>query len=234
MRYFVTSIMTFMSCTLLAKVPAKTPEKAPTVEAKDNDLVKSVAKTPLSLDELRKIQSQLQNYQTLSLDFNQTVYKKLRDKTLANKGDVYFKKPQSFRWSFNNPQREEWIYDGDSLLHYFPKKAYAHRYKAYAAKGKNLREIVSMVLDFDSLLQRYNVSSAFQRGKLVELSLAPKAKGEIEGVELILDLDKNFIQSVKLNFEGGNYSFFAFSNPRYVASQQGFSIPAQVKVSDAI
>lgn len=226
MDYFFAFIVTFMSCSLWAK--------APLVEAKDNDIAKSVAKISLSVEELRKIQSQLQNYQTLSLDFNQTVYKKLRNKTLDNKGDVYFKKPQSFRWSFSNAQREEWIYDGDSLLHYFPKKGYAHRYKAYAAKGKNLREIVSMVLDFDSLLTRYNVSSAFQQGKKVELSLKPKERGEIERVEINLDLDKNFIQSVKLNFEGGNYSFFVFSNPRYLASEQGFTVPPKVKISEAI
>ncbi len=192
------------------------------------------AKVPLKLEELRKIQAKLQDYQFLTLNFEQIIYKKLRNKTLSNKGEVYFKKPSSFRWTFHQAEPEEWVYDGSSLLHYYPAKGYAHRYKAHAAKGKNLREIVNMVLDFDSLLMRYTVSSSFQEGKIVTLTLNPKERGEITQVSLVLNLEKNLISEVKLSLEGGNQSVFAFSNPRYVQNKTGFELPAKVKISDAI
>lgn len=193
-----------------------------------------VKRVSLKIEDLRKIQAKLQDYRYLTLDFKQTIYKKLRDKTLSNQGEVYFKKPSSFRWVFKQSEPEEWIYDGSDLLHYFPSRGYAHRYKAQAAKGKNLKEIVSMVLDFNSLLERYKVSSSFQEGSIVNLTLDPKDRGEITQVSLILNLATNSISEVKLSFEGGNRSVFAFSNPRYNENKLGFGLPAKVKVSDAI
>ncbi len=191
-------------------------------------------KTSLTVEELRKLQGKLQDHPFLSVDFEQKIYKKLRNKTLSNKGQVYFKKPSSFRWIFSHSESEEWVYNGNDLLHYFPTKNYAHRYKPYAAKGKNLREIVNMVLDFDSLLKRYTVVSAFQDAKLVTLNLAPKERGEITEVVLGLDLEKNLISEVTLNLEGGNQSSFRFTNPRYNQGALSFELPSKVKITDAI
>lgn len=194
----------------------------------------SSTKVKVSIPELRKMQMKLQDYRFLSLNFEQTVYKNLRKKTVKNNGQVYFKKPSSFHWKFSQEDKEEWIFDGTTLLNYFPSKSYAYRYKATAAIGKNLREVVSMVLDFDALLKRYDVDSSSREKKLVVLGLLPKISGEITKVQLTLDVEKNYLKEVKLDFEGGNYSIFAFSNPKRVEVKDSFSVSPKVKITDPI
>lgn len=204
---------------------------------KPNHLLNTTQTEPVlkvDLPELRKIQLKLQSYNFLSLNFEQTIFKKLRKKTLKNNGEVYFKKPDSFRWKFTKTDQEEWIYDGQTLLHYFPKSSKAYRYKSYAAKGKNLKEIVNIVLDFDSLLKRYNVTSSDRDKNIVSLSLSPKETGEITQVQLTLDVDKNFIRKIVLDFDGGNQSSFVFSTPNRQEKKDAFSLSSKVKILDPV
>lgn len=226
MKYWSVVICFVFSTPLCAQktvVPVKTEKQ---------ELATSELK--ISIPELRKMQVKLQDYKYLSLNFEQTIYKKLRNKTLKNKGEVYFKKPSSFHWKFSHDEQEEWIYDGATLLHYFPKQSYAYRYKAQASKGKNLREIVNIVLDFDSLLNRYTVESSSREMNEVFLELKPKETGEITKVQLTLDIKMNYMREVKLNFEGGNHSTFVFSNPRYIEIKDSFSLSPKIKITDPI
>lgn len=227
MKYLHLAFCLFLSASVFAeaaKIPTKEPAKA-TNSSQSNAL-------KVSIPELRKLQLKLQEHKYLSMDFEQIIFKKLRKKTSKNKGEVHFRKPDSFHWKFSQADHEEWIYDGKTLFHYFPKKNIATRYKAQAAKGKNLREIVSIVLDFDSLLKRYSVVSSSQDKDLVKISLKPKDHGEISQVQLSLDTKLNYMREVKLNFEGGNHSTFAFSNPKHSEIKNTFSIPAPTKILD--
>lgn len=187
----------------------------------------------LTLNELKSIQEKLQNFKFLNLDFEQTVYKKMRNKTFKTRGEASFrKKPASFHWKFKDDIKEEWIYDGETLYHYFPEKNYAQRYKSGAAKGKNLREVVDMVVNFESLLKRYRVDSATQKKELVTAELFPKKKEEITRLVLKLDLEKKFIRGVKMEFDGGNYSVFVFSNPQRKQRKGDFALSHKVKITD--
>ena len=188
----------------------------------------------VSLPELRSLQAKIQAHKFLSLNFQQSIYKKLRNKTIRNQGAAYFKKPSMFHWKFHHPEKEEWIYDGTKLFHYFPDKKVAQEYSAMASKGKNLREIVSMVLDFDSLLNRYSLDSSRKEQGRVVLSLKPKQEGEITGVQLTIDNRAYYVREVKLFFEGGNNSTVQFSDPKYSELKDSFRIPEGVKISKPI
>ncbi|MBI2603267.1 MAG: outer membrane lipoprotein carrier protein LolA [Deltaproteobacteria bacterium] len=192
-------------------------------------------KVSVDLTELKSIQQKLQGYQDLSLKFEQSVFKQLRKRTTKNSGQAIFKKPHYFRWVFNEPEQEEWLFDGWNLIHYFPKKGYAHRYKAEATKGRSLRELVDMVLNFDKLLQKYKVTEAYKEGTRVFLSLTPNEKGDIEKVDLNLDLEKRYLTDITMHFPGGNHSTFRFSSPQFSAlKQESFTLPAAVKITDAL
>src|SRR5882724_7301556 len=84
-----------------AKVP-ETPKKEMTIKpaTPQNNMATPNSALSINIPELRKIQAKLQEYKFLSLNFEQTIYKKLRKKTLKNQGEVYFKKPASFHWKF--------------------------------------------------------------------------------------------------------------------------------------
>lgn len=188
----------------------------------------------VSVQELRKIQKDLQSYKYLALNFQQSVYKKLRNKVIKNNGEVYFKKPSSFHWKFTKVDQEEWIYDGQTLMHFFPKKNEAYRYKAQATKGKNLREIVDIILNFDRLLERYTVFSSERKNNNVYLKLVPKERGEISQVELSLNTKANYMNEVILSFEGGNKSTFSFSNPRNKEVKSSFLLPPKIKILEPL
>ncbi len=214
-------------CLSLSFIAFSKTEKTSVVEKSNSSLT-------ISIDELKKMQVKLQESSFLSLNFEQEIYKKLRKKTVKNKGQVYFKKPSSFRWKFQQAEREEWIYNGHTLLHYFPKKSYAYRYKADAENGKNMKEIVNIILDFESLLRRYEVNSSSREKNQVFIGLLPKDSSEIVAIQIELNLEKNFIEKIKLNYEGGNHSLFTFSDPQRKELKESFNVPDKVKITDPI
>ena len=56
------------------------------------------ATKPLSVEQLKAIQSDLKGFDQLSLDFTQQRFTALRKKTRTSKGQAQFAKPNRFRW----------------------------------------------------------------------------------------------------------------------------------------
>ena len=69
----------------------------------------------LTVDELRKMQSKMKAYDSLSVDFVQTRYTDLRQKSTHREGRALFAKPNFFRWMLETPKREYKIFDGKSF-----------------------------------------------------------------------------------------------------------------------
>lgn len=189
----------------------------------------------LSVTQTQRVIAKVQGQSNLSLDFTQKIYKSLRKRNIENYGKVYFKKPSYFRWVFRRPQREEWVYNGKSLFHFFPKKSYAHKYSAKAKRGKELRELVDLVLNFQALLKDYKIKSSVQTIESLNIVLLPKKKLDVEKVALDVNKKKSILEKLILYFVDGNITTFEFSNPvtsKLVPST--FSLPAKTKVSEAI
>lgn len=189
----------------------------------------------LTLAEIEVLQKKLHSNKSLSVDFTQTIYRSLRKKSSVRTGKGYFYKPNSFRWSLIKPTSEDWIYNGKFLANYLPAKKTVFKYQSSAAKGKDLQHLIDMVLNFSSLFTQYQLVDAQQTGDDVRMNLKPKVDGEIETTAIILDLGKNYVREIKLNFRGGNYTLFTFINPSTKPlDEQLFALPKGVKIEEVI
>ncbi len=194
------------------------------------DLPKPNESTQIDLSEMREVQSKLSANRFLTINFEQKVYKAMRKRTRSSEGKAYFAKPNKFRWIFKKPSRKEWIYDGNQLINYLPDQKSAIRYSAKAPQAKELRQIVDMVLNLDSLLAKFDLSSAKKKGDLLSLKIVPKKRLQIEFAELNVDLKDYYISLVRLHFRGDNHTTFLFKKPSTASLSQGqFSLPEETK-----
>ncbi|MBP6219120.1 MAG: outer membrane lipoprotein carrier protein LolA [Oligoflexales bacterium] len=188
----------------------------------------------LKVEEIRQIQGKMKSYESLSVEFSQSVFKNLRKKTVTSRGEAFFKRPDRFHWRLLSPKPEEWLYDGKDLVNYFPTKKEAVRYSANAAKGRNLRELVDMVLDFNKLLDHHKLVSAVKEPGRILVELAPVDSSEMTKIELVIDEAKNFVSSIKMHFRGGNVTTLSFSSPKFDKfSEAGFKVPEGIKYSQS-
>lgn len=190
----------------------------------------------LSVDDIAALQKKLKTYETISVKFTQTVFKSLRKKTINSDGQAFFQRPDKFRWSLLSPKPESWMHDGKDLYNYFPEKKEAIRYANKAAKGKHLKELVDIVLNFNHLLQKYTLQNAQRKNALVFMELLPKEPGEIEKTELVFDEARSFVKSIKMLFKGGNITTLDFSNPLFnVSPSHQLELPIKsIKIVDAL
>jgi outer membrane lipoprotein-sorting protein len=193
------------------------------------------AEKTLNLSDIEQLQKKLQTGNDLAVDFTQTIFRSLRKKTSKREGKGYFNKPNKFRWSLLKPSHEEWIYNGDFLAHYLVQKKSVYKYQSSAAKGKDLQHLIDMVLNFSTLFKHYELIEAKQSEGKVHMKLKPKSDGEIDSTEIVLDTLKNYVSEMKLNFRGGNYTLFTFTNPNNSElKKELFELPKDVKVEEVL
>jgi outer membrane lipoprotein-sorting protein len=191
----------------------------------------SLAERVLGKNEIEKLQLSLKSQPEMSVDFTQTQVKKLRGKTSTSLGRAYFKQPDSFRWQLLSPKKDEWLYDGKDLYNFIPDRMQATRYDANGSKGRELRQIVDLVTNISSLTKSYDFGEVKEIGPLLELSLTPKAKGELIGVMLSIQKDTLEPKSLILKFQNDNPTKLEFSKlSKGGLSDSTFSIPSGVTI----
>ncbi len=188
----------------------------------------------LSVDELRVIQSKMKATDSMSVDFVQTKYSKLRDKTSRREGRAIFSKPSSFKWMLEKPVQQYLVFDGKSFFEYNPGSNSAVRYSPTGPQSYDLKQIVDLVLNFDSLLKRYELKKAEQDGDLVKVELTPKTEGDVTGVELHLSQKDSYISFLKLTMKSTDYLAHDFKTPsRNKVKADAFTLPKTVKITDS-
>lgn len=189
----------------------------------------------ITVDELRTIQGKLKAMDNLSVDFVQSSFKTMRKKTTKREGKAVFAKTGKFKWMLETPTKEYKIYDGKDFYDYDPASKTAAKYSPTGPRSYELRQIVDLVLNFDTLLKRYDLKKAEQEGDLVKIVIAPKTDTEIATVDLHLDAKEGFITFLKLNMKGGNnlaHDFKAPSTKELPADT--FVLPKGVKVTESL
>jgi outer membrane lipoprotein-sorting protein len=190
------------------------------------------AKT-LTETDLREFQKKMKTGNSLSVDFVQKHRSALRDRVAVREGHAEFSAPSRFRWILKKPEEEK-IFDGKHFYDYDPSSKSASRYQPNGPKAYALRQVVDLVLNFDSLLKRYELVSAAQDGDSVKVELKPKEASDVASVELHLSEKSLSITFLKLNLKGGDYLAHDFTNPdRKPLGDERFALPAGVKVTDS-
>lgn len=155
----------------------------------------------------------------LSVDFTQTTYKKLRNKTNARSGNALFSKPGMFRWNFSSDKTggvEEYYFNGEKLTHFRGKENLVNHYNTNAGLARELKEVVSLVLDPKALFARYKVKSSKSSGGKTLVTLEPKSKEgtDIESINVQVEDAQKFVNDVQIFYNDGNNTRFSFKNPK--------------------
>ncbi len=111
----------------------------------------------------------------LTVDFTQSSYKKLRNKTLTRQGNAHFSKPGMFRWNFSHEKTglEEYYFNGEKLTHFKEKEKLVNQYNTNASLARELGEVVNLVLDPKALLSRYKVKEIKSSSQQTNVVLVP-------------------------------------------------------------
>lgn len=154
----------------------------------------------------------------LTVDFTQTTYKKLRNKTVTRSGVAFFSRPDMFRWNFGDEKTgvEEYYYNGERLTHFREKEKLVNHYNTNASFARELQEVVSLVLDPKELFSRYSVKDSKTEGGRTSVILVPKQKDgtDIDSIIVkVVDAQK-FVEDVQIFYVDGNNTQFSFRNPR--------------------
>lgn len=154
----------------------------------------------------------------LSVDFTQTTYKKLRNKTTVRSGDALFSKPGMFRWNFTSDKAgiEEYYFNGERLTHFRSKENLVNHYNTNAGLARELKEVVSLVLDPKELFARYKVKSSKSANQKTVVALEPKSKEgtDIQSITVQVEDAQKFVEDVQIFYNDGNNTRFSFKNPK--------------------
>lgn len=185
----------------------------------------SAAVTKADQQRLRSDLAKLsQSIQHLTVDFEQKTYKKLRHRTLTERGRGLFSKPDRFSWRIYESKKgmtakvkKAYYYDGSALDVYSGRENQVTEYASLGSMGQGLGGVVDMVLNPRVLLGRYKivkVSPPKADGSYAAV-LEPKQNNDIKRLELNIDMQALYIRAIKLRYQNGNTIAFAFSKPSF-------------------
>ena len=188
----------------------------------------------LNEKKVRSLQEKIKSFEHLNVVFTQKTYRSLRNKTSLSTGQAFFSKPNHFRWILETPTKTQWLYDGKTLSYFLPDKKQATTYPSQVSKGRELRNIVDMVLNFDELLKRFRILKTTQSDHVIDITLSPLSSSEIKSAELRLDTKNGFMESIKLNLGAGNHTTIEFSKPNKSSIPDStYRVPKGTKISSA-
>ena len=188
----------------------------------------------MSLDDLRAVQAKVKSADSLTIDFVQTKAGGLRGKKTVREGRAMFAKPNLFKWMLETPSKDYWIFNGKELYNYLPDSNSAARFSPTGPKTHELSQIVDLVLNFDTLLKRYDLVKAESDGDLVKIDLKPKIESDIVGVELHLSQKDSVLTMMKLVMKSDVTLTHEFKNPvRKAIPEDSFELAKTVKIRDS-
>ena len=189
---------------------------------------------PISVEELRKIQSKLKTSEHLSVELRQTKTSATRpNKPVIAKGKAVFSKPDKFRWTVGEPINEETIFTGKELIKVRPTENVGVRYPAGGSESQELRRVVDLVLNMEALLERYDVVSADQVKNKITVLMKPKTSQDIAQIRFVLNADENFISFLELEMSNKMKLAVEFNNPNFSkVPDTAFLVSKDVRVTE--
>lgn len=188
-------------------------------------------------EELKSLQQKMKSATQLSFDFVLLKTNTIRPnkKPSQSNGHASFGKPTKFRWELIKPAGDILIFDGSTLFSLNAKDKIATKYDASGNRALEIKEVIDVVLDFDSMLKKYNLVQAIKEDANVLLKLKPKIAGGIDSIEVRVNNASASLHSLKLIFSNKNTSEFVFSNiDRSVVSPKTFEAPNDYKVINGL
>ena len=99
---------------------------------------------------------------------------------------------------------------------------------------KNDKGEVDIIMNFNSLQEKFRITESSKTKTSLKIKMVPKSEAsqDVTSVSITLDLNKNYVQNVDIEFIGGNKSFFVFGNPKPTTSNpKNLQIPKSTKIT---
>ena len=152
----------------------------------------------------------------ISADFEHERFTSFRGRTKTREGTAHFAKPGSFRWSYQHKRHgEETMYfDGKTLSHYIERDNTVHHYAAGKGQlAKELGQVVDMILNPGSLLERFTATESKTSGGRHVYNLSPRLESsEIQSLTIEIPSAKRFVKGISIEYRNGNRSTYRFEN----------------------
>lgn len=194
----------------------------------------AAAESALSADEiLDKVESRY-DCDTFSAEFIQTSTLKAMDISDTASGTVIFKRPKKFRWTYDRPDKQLIISDGDRLWIYKPQERQVMMGKAKNLFGEGrgasfLSDIKSLRADFEARL----APDKMQKTGYYVLEMVPKKKSEILSAAYLEIEQKSFeVTAIDTDNPYGDHTRIEFKKRKLCekADDSLFSIDIPVDV----
>lgn len=191
----------------------------------------------LTLEEVKAMQSKVKGADTLAVDFVQTTQTRMAadrgKKPRSRDGKAVFAKPDKFKWMLETPTQEYKLYDGKDFFDYDPASQSAVKYSPTGPRAHDIRQVVDLVLNIDTLLKRYDLVKAEESEGVARIELKPKAASDVTGIELHMAAKDGFISYLKLEMANKTVLAHTFKNPTHPAlGADAFALPKSVKVTE--
>lgn len=168
----------------------------------------SFCQTAQASDLATQVEATYQGIKNLSVDFVQETQVPLMDMVLKKEGSFFLKAPDSFRISYQRPEKKEFISDGKILWVYRPDDK---EVEVYQQAGEALdRESLLFLSGLEHLKKDYEIKTP--TGDKAELFLIPKANSSFKKIHLRLDPYTHLLESLVLFPKNGNETHYRFFN----------------------
>ena len=170
-------------------------------------------------DVAAQLEKTLSSTQTLEARFEHYFYSAVVSTPLKEKGKLYFRKPDSMRWEYTDPEHNIYLFQGEKYQWYFAEDNQLMR--GLISEEGHESEILYLLTGQKNLLDFYSISfSPFptDNPQNAQIKLTPNQKDD--GSYLLLELDKKkwLIQKIIFMDWEGNKTEFQFSRIKANAS----------------
>ena len=147
----------------------------------------ATTQTPTAADLSRKLQARYETVRDFSADFTQSYQGVLIRKATTERGKVLVKKPSRVRFTYNAPEKKEFVSDGSQFYSYYPKDRFGS--VTPLPKGNETSTALLFLAGRGDLIRDFTPSiSAAQPDGEWHLQLVPKSKqADFETLTLIVD-----------------------------------------------
>lgn len=188
--------------------------------------------------EADKIVSSIENFykkiEDFSGDFSQEVIRKFPKRLFHREGKVFFKRPGFMKWDYINPEKIQYIYDGEILWIYQVEDFIV--YKQNVKKNELYNSLRFLSTKEVKLKEEFDISiKGKNKNGVVKLKLKPKREENFKTLFLFVEPSSGEIKETLLIDQLNNESHIIFKNISYKEVDKNlfkFEPPKGVKVQD--
>jgi outer membrane lipoprotein carrier protein len=186
-----------------------------------------------------RAEKKLLSLRTIKADFEQIYYSVSVTTPLREKGEFTFKKPDSMKWEYQEPEEKVFLYKEGNFLFYIPEDN--QLIKSSLAEESHESEILSLLSGKKTLQDHYLIEfSPFPTGNahVFQLKLTPREEDEYSFILLEID-EKTWLIRKAIFFDwAGNKTEFRFSRMKTnVKIPQSFfelKVPSDVEIIETL